>query len=75
MKTQRGMSAELISSLKVPSMEQHVFFILIDYRGHHRKGVAIYNAIYVHLQQKNLVLLNKKCIFEHHRATQTRKSL
>jgi hypothetical protein len=33
-------------------MEQHVFFILIDYRGHHRKGVAIYNAIYVHLQQK-----------------------
>jgi hypothetical protein len=25
-------------------MEQHVFCILIDYRGRHRKGVAIYNA-------------------------------
>jgi hypothetical protein len=24
---------------------QHVFSILIDYRGHHRKGVAIWNAI------------------------------
>jgi hypothetical protein len=33
-------------------MEQHVFCILIDYRGRHRKGVAIYNAIYVNLQQK-----------------------
>jgi len=25
-------------------MEQHVFLFFIDYRGHHRKGVAIYNA-------------------------------
>ncbi len=25
-------------------MEQHVFCIFIDYRGHHRKGVAIYVA-------------------------------
>ncbi len=26
------------------AMEQQVFFIFIDYRGHHRKGVAIYNT-------------------------------
>jgi hypothetical protein len=25
-------------------MEQHVFCIFIDDRGHHRKGVAIYNV-------------------------------
>jgi hypothetical protein len=25
-------------------MEQHILCIFIDYRGHHRKGVAIYNA-------------------------------
>ncbi len=28
----------------LPVAEQHVFCILIDYRGRHRKGVAIYNA-------------------------------
>jgi hypothetical protein len=33
-------------------MEQHIFCLFIDYRGHHRKGVAIYNATYVNLQQK-----------------------
>jgi hypothetical protein len=27
------------------TMEQHIFCILIDYRGHHKKGFAIYNAI------------------------------
>jgi hypothetical protein len=25
-------------------MEQHIFYMLIVYRGHHREGVAIYNA-------------------------------
>ncbi len=29
---------------KVYGMEQGVFWIFIDCRGHHRKGVAIYNA-------------------------------
>ncbi len=29
---------------KVYGMEQDVFWIFIDRRGHHRKGVAIYNA-------------------------------
>ncbi len=29
---------------KSETMEQHVFRFFIDYRGHHRKGVAIYNA-------------------------------
>jgi hypothetical protein len=40
------------------TMEQHVFCILIDYRGRHRKGVAIYNAIY----NKNLGFIGKKKI-------------
>ncbi len=29
------------------------FCILINYRGHHRKGVAIYDATQVNLQQKH----------------------
>ncbi len=33
-------------------MEQHVFCIFIHYRGHRRKGVSIYNATTVNLQQK-----------------------
>jgi hypothetical protein len=33
-------------------MEQWIFCIFIDYREHHRKGVAIYNATEVNLQQK-----------------------
>jgi len=45
-------------------MEQHVFWILNYYRGHHRKGVAIYNATEINLRQKpwfhltNAVFLN-----------------
>ncbi len=33
-------------------MEQHVFCIFFNYRGHHGKGVAIYKATYVNLQHK-----------------------
>ncbi len=33
-------------------MEQLIFSIFIDYRGRHRKGVAIYNATSVNLQLK-----------------------
>ncbi len=33
-------------------MEQHIFCIFIDYRGHHRKGVAIYVATWVNLHHK-----------------------
>ncbi len=40
-------------------MEQRVFFIYIDYRGHHRKGAAIYDATLINLQRKRLVSLNK----------------
>ncbi len=32
--------------------EQHISLHFIDYRGHHRKGVEIYNAALVNLQQK-----------------------
>ncbi len=33
-------------------MEQHVLCTLIDYRGRHRKGVAIQNATHFDLKQK-----------------------
>ncbi len=45
-------------------MEHLVFCFFIDYRGHRRKGVAIYNAARVNLQPKtwfhqtNYVFLN-----------------
>jgi hypothetical protein len=51
------------------------FCILIDYRGCHRKGVAIYNANKVNLQQKTFISLNKNCIFDRYREVQVRKSL
>ncbi len=35
------------------------FCILIDYRGRHRRGVAIYNAIY----NKNLGFIKQKMFF------------
>jgi hypothetical protein len=35
-------------------MEQHVLSIGIDYRGHHSKGMAIYNVTESNLQQKHL---------------------
>ncbi len=48
-------------------MEQHVFFYYFDdYRGHHRKGIAIYTATKVNLHLKNFgfiqqnVFLNTK---------------
>ncbi len=45
-------------------MEQLIFCIFIDYRGHHRKVIAIYNAAEINLQPKpcfhltNYVFLN-----------------
>jgi hypothetical protein len=38
--------------VKIARMEQHVFCIFFDYRGHHRKVVEIYNATSVNSQQK-----------------------
>ncbi len=35
---------EHINGLGFKLMEQRNFFVFIDYRGHHRKGVAIYSA-------------------------------
>jgi hypothetical protein len=56
-------------------MEQHVFCIFIDYRGRHRKGVAIYDATLVNLQQKLWFHIKKECIFEHYREFQTIRNL
>jgi hypothetical protein len=44
------------------SMEQHVFGISTDYRGHHRKGVAIQNATLVNMQQ-NTWFFEQKSVF------------
>ncbi len=33
-------------------MEQHVFYYFDDYRGHHRKGIAIYTATEINLHEK-----------------------
>jgi hypothetical protein len=43
-------------------MEQHVVCIFIDYRGHHRKGVAIYNATEINLQE-NLGFIQQMIYF------------
>ncbi len=40
-------------------MEQHGFYYFDDYRGHHRKGIAIYTATEVNLHKKSLVSFNK----------------
>jgi len=46
------------------------FCIFIDYRGHHRKGVEIFNAEF---STKTLVSM-KKCIFGQYREVQTIKN-
>ncbi len=54
------------------TMEQHIFCILIYYRGHHRKGVVIDNAVKVILQPK-LWFHRTKMYSEHFREVQTIK--
>ncbi len=49
------------------------FCIFIDYRGYHRKGVAIVNADRVDFQPKPW-FQQKKSIFEHYREVQTIKN-
>jgi hypothetical protein len=52
-------------------MEQHVsFFIFINYRGHHRKAVAIYNATSQFTTQS--LVEEKNVFFEHNREVQTK---
>ncbi len=46
--------------------------IFIDYRGHHRKGIAICNDNKANLQQNTLVSLNKN-VFDHYSEVQTLK--
>jgi hypothetical protein len=48
------------------SMKRQIFKIAIDYRGHYLKGITIYNAIGVNLEQK-MFLNEQKCIFKHYR--------
>jgi hypothetical protein len=43
-------------------MELHDFRIFIDYRGHHRKGVAIYKCLLSQLT-KNLGFIQQKICF------------
>jgi hypothetical protein len=54
-------------------MEQHVFCIFIDYRGHHRKGVAILMPI-MSIFNQNLGFNGNICIFGHYREVQKIKN-
>jgi hypothetical protein len=60
----------MLGGIERIEMELHVFCIFIYCRGHHRKGVAIYNAALDSLHT-TLVSYNKKCIYEHYREFQT----
>jgi hypothetical protein len=44
-------------------MEQHILKTDIKYRGHHKKGITIFNATKVSLQQK-CSHEKQKCIFK-----------
>jgi hypothetical protein len=50
--------------LKPVIMEQRIFYIVIHCRGHHRNGIAIYNASHVNLQEDAL-FKEAKIFFEH----------
>ncbi len=53
-------------------MEQHIFCIFIDYRGHHRQGVENFNVDHVNFQPKPC--FNEKSVFfGHYREVQTIK--
>jgi hypothetical protein len=47
----------------LPTIEQHLFYYFDEYRGHHRKGVAIYTATEVNVHKK-YGFIQQKCIFE-----------
>ena len=46
-------------------MEQLFKKVFIDYRGRHRKGIAIYDAIEDNFYNKKFVFTEQKCIFGH----------
>jgi hypothetical protein len=46
----------------LPTMEQHFFYYFDEYRGHHRKGVAIYTTTEVNVHKK-YGSIEQKCIF------------
>ncbi len=35
-------------------MEQHIFYISIDYRGHHRKGAVIFDVPFKSIDNQNI---------------------
>ncbi len=48
-----GQNSQNLSTENIPLKWNSAFFcVFIDYRGHHRKGVAIFNADYVNFQPK-----------------------
>ncbi len=52
-------------------MKKLSFYFVIDYRGRHWKGIAIYNVSGVNLSQKHLLFMNKNVFFEHLRMVKT----
>jgi hypothetical protein len=56
-------------------MEQHIFYTFIDYRGHHRKGVAIFNADNVDFEPKPWFQQKKVCFRTLQRGPNNKKSI
>ncbi len=49
--------------LKMIPMEQHILYHFNDYRGHHRKGIAIYTATLKSINIKNVGFYSTKNVF------------
>ncbi len=55
-------------------MEQHFFYYFDEYRGHHRKGVAIYTTTEVNVHKK-YGSIEQKCIFWRLKKSSSKKIL
>jgi hypothetical protein len=53
-------------------MEQLIFYILIDNRGCHRKGIAMCNEAELNLQQI-FGSIERKCTFPHYKRVKIRR--
>ncbi len=55
-------------------MEQHVYCIFIDYRGHHKKVLQLKMPL-KSIYNMNFGFIEQKYIFEHYKEIETRKNL
>ncbi len=49
----------------IQTMEQHVSYIFIYYRGHLKIGAAIFDANGTNLWKKTFILINKNVYYKH----------